>query len=99
MTAGIKLRFVPWVKSGAATFLKPGPHVRLTVVDDGPGLEKSARELFFHPFHSRRSGGTKVGLEMFLVREAVQAHLGEIFVESDPGQGLVLQIYLPAARE
>jgi signal transduction histidine kinase len=83
--------------AGQACILQPGPHVCLTVQDDSPGLEKSARDHIFHPFRARRTGGTKIGLELFLVRETIQGHLGEIFLESEPGQGQTFRIYLPAA--
>lgn len=79
--------------------LRPGPHVCLTVQDDSPGLEKSSCESIFHPFRNRRSAGKKTGLELFLVRETIQAHQGEIFIESEPGKGLAFHLYLPAARE
>jgi len=82
---------------GASGLLQPGPHVCLAVQDNSPGLEKSARDHIFHPFRNRRSSGTKVGLELFLVRETVQAHQGEVFLESSPGHGLKFLIYLPAA--
>ena len=79
--------------------LRPGPHVRLTVHDNSAGLEKSAREHLFHPFRTRRTSGKKLGLELFLVRETIQAHQGEIFVESEPGKGLTFHIYLPVAAD
>jgi nitrogen-specific signal transduction histidine kinase len=83
--------------AGAASVLPAGPYVRLTVKDNSPGMEKSAREHIFHPFRHRRTGGTKVGLELFLVRETIQGHQGEIFLETEPGHGLTFQIYLPVA--
>ena len=83
--------------AGASSLLRPGPHLCLTVQDNSPGLEKNASETIFHPFRIRRSGGKKNGLELFLVRETIQAHQGEIFVESEPGKGLAFQIYLPVA--
>jgi PAS domain S-box-containing protein len=83
--------------AGAPNLLRAGPHVCLTVHDNSAGLEKSAREHLFHPFRTRRSSGKKTGLELFLVRETIQAHQGEIFVESEPGQGLTFKIYLPVA--
>ena len=97
----ISLEHVPVVHLPPHTpnTLQPGPHVCLTVQDDSPGLDKSAREHIFHPFRSRRAGGKKVGLELFLVREAIQAHLGEIVFASEPGQGLTFLVYLPVARE
>jgi signal transduction histidine kinase len=85
--------------AGVPSQLQPGPHACLTVKDNSPGLEKNAREHIFHPFRNRRPGGTKVGLELFQVRETIQAHLGEIFLESEPGSGLAFHIYLPLAVE
>ena len=81
--------------AGATSIMAPGPYVHLTVQDNSHGLEKIAREHIFHPFRHRRGGGSKVGLELFLVRETIQGHQGEIFLESEPGQGLTFQIYLP----
>lgn len=83
----------------APGLLQPGPHASLTVQDNGPGLDKTTREHIFHPFRTRRTSGTKVGLELFQVRETILAHQGEIFVESQPGHGLTFRIYLPLAEE
>jgi PAS domain S-box-containing protein len=78
---------------------RPGPHVCLTIHDNSAGLDKNSRDTIFHPFRLRRSGGKKTGLELFLVRETIQAHQGEILVESEPGKGLAFHIYLPVAAE
>lgn len=88
----------PRPPTGVPSLLRPGPHVCITVQDDSHGLEKSVCDQIFHPFHNRRARGKKVGLELFLVRETVQANLGEIFVESEPGRGLAFRIYLPLAE-
>jgi len=85
--------------SEAADSLRTGPHLRLTIHDNSPGLEKSARDKIFDPFHLRRATGKKTGLELFLVRETIQAQPGEIFVESEPGKGLTFHICLPVAVE
>jgi two-component system cell cycle sensor histidine kinase/response regulator CckA len=71
--------------------------VRLTVRDNGHGLEKSALEKVFDPFHSRRSSTKKSGIELFTAREVIHAHHGEILAESEPGHGLAFHIYLPIA--
>jgi signal transduction histidine kinase len=97
----ISLKNCPVVRlpAGASSLPQPGPHVCLTVQDDSPGLEKSARDHIFHPFRNRRAGGKKVGLELFLVRETIRAHQGEIFLESEAGHGLAFRIYLPVTGE
>jgi signal transduction histidine kinase len=83
--------------AGAASPLPRGSYLRLTVQDNSPGLEKSACEQIFQPFRFRRSGGTKVGLELFLVRETIRGHQGELVLETEPGLGLTFHIYLPVA--
>jgi signal transduction histidine kinase len=40
-----------------------------------------------------------MGLEMFVARETIHAHQGEIIVESGLGQGTAFHMYLPAAAE
>ena len=77
--------------------LRPGPYLGLTVRDNGPGLDHHALEKIFAPFHSRKAAGKQTGLEMFLVRETVQAHQGEIVVESSPEHGTAFHIFLPVA--
>jgi signal transduction histidine kinase len=79
--------------------LRAGRYARITVRDNSPGMEKSALDRIFDPFHTRRSTGKKTGLEMFQVRETIQAHQGEIIVESEPGKGVACFIYLPLAEE
>ena len=76
--------------------LAPGQHVRLTVSDNSPGLDKNSLEKIFDPFHLRRSNGKKIGLELFLIRETMHIHHGEIIAESEPGHGLAFHLYFPA---
>jgi signal transduction histidine kinase len=84
---------------GINSRLHSAPHLHLTVRDNSPGLEKNAREKIFDPFHSRKSTGKQMGLEMFVARETIHAHQGEIIVESGLGQGTAFHMYLPAAAE
>ncbi len=76
--------------------------VELTVRDDGPGIPAEARARIFERFYrvdkarSREQGGTGLGLA--IVKNVVQAHGGEVRVESAPEQGTVFFITLPAAR-
>jgi two-component system, NtrC family, sensor histidine kinase PilS len=59
--------------------------VRLTVSDDGPGIEPSVAENIFNPFFTRRPGGTGLGLA--LVQRAADAHGGIVFVDPVRGPG------------
>jgi signal transduction histidine kinase len=77
-----------------APTLPPGDHLHLTIQDDSPGLEPHALIKIFDPFHTRRST-KKIGLELFLARETIHAHQGELLAQSQPGQGLAFHLFLP----
>jgi two-component system phosphate regulon sensor histidine kinase PhoR len=65
--------------------------IEITVIDDGPGIPRDARERIFERFYrvdkarSREQGGTGLGLA--IVKHVIQAHGGEVRVESEPGGG------------
>jgi two-component system, OmpR family, phosphate regulon sensor histidine kinase PhoR len=76
--------------------------VELTVRDDGPGIPAEAKARIFERFYrvdkarSREQGGTGLGLA--IVKNVVQAHGGDVRVESSPGAGTVFFITLPRAK-
>jgi two-component system OmpR family sensor kinase len=68
----------------------PAGTVRISVVDDGPGIDAAVRDTMFERFargdasRSRRAGSTGLGLA--IVRAVVEAHHGTVSVESEPGR-------------
>ena len=75
--------------------------VEIWVKDDGPGIPPEAKERIFERFYrvdrarSRESGGTGLGLS--IVKHIVQAHSGEVWVKSEPGNGATFFFTLPKA--
>jgi two-component system sensor histidine kinase BaeS len=69
------------------------------VRDYGPGIAPEAMELIFDRFTrgapSTRPEGNGLGLGLFIVREIVKAHDGEISVESTLGEGASFTVKLP----
>jgi two-component system, OmpR family, phosphate regulon sensor histidine kinase PhoR len=79
----------------------PDGRIEIVVVDDGPGVPEEARERIFERFYrvdkarSREQGGTGLGLA--IVKHVIQAHGGEVRLESEPGSGAKFILNLPAA--
>src|SRR4051812_33307637 len=73
--------------------LAPGRYVRITVRDDGCGLDASAAARLFEPFFTTKRAGTGLGLAT--VKEIVHEHDGAIDVESAPGRGSSFAVWLP----
>ncbi|HTN53624.1 MAG TPA: ATP-binding protein [Anaeromyxobacter sp.] len=73
--------------------------IRLEVQDTGEGIPREYQERIFERFFrvpGARSGGA-VGLGLYLAREIVRAHGGEIGVESAPGAGSRFWVVIPGA--
>lgn len=77
--------------------------VEVAVRDDGPGIPAEAQARIFERFYrvdkarSREEGGTGLGLA--IVKNVVQAHGGEVRVESTFGEGATFYFTLPVGGE
>jgi two-component system sensor histidine kinase KdpD len=79
-----------------------GPRVVLSVHNEGPGIAEGDQTKIFGKFYrapatSRNVPGTGMGLA--IARDIVQAHQGQIWVESSPGKGAEFCISLPLALQ
>jgi NtrC-family two-component system sensor histidine kinase KinB len=70
--------------------------VRFTVTDTGTGIAKEHHERLFEKFFQVPADGPKgTGLGLYIAREIVRAHGGDIGVESETGQGSTFWFTLP----
>jgi signal transduction histidine kinase len=86
---------VPTVEVDAHVDAGPGV-VRVSVGDNGPGIEPAMRERVFRPFVTSKPQGTGLGLA--LVQKIVVTHNGRIAVATSPLGGASFQVQLPLAN-
>jgi two-component system, NtrC family, nitrogen regulation sensor histidine kinase NtrY len=70
-----------------------GPHIRLSVADNGPGIPQDKLPKIFEPLFTTKASG--VGLGLPTVRQLVEQHGGTVDVASNVGQGTTFTIWLP----
>jgi PAS domain S-box-containing protein len=75
------------------TVWREQPAVKVTISDNGPGLQEAVQNRIFEPFFTTKSRGTGLGLA--ICRRIVEAHGGTITASNGAGRGLTLEIILP----
>jgi two-component system sensor histidine kinase HydH len=74
----------------------PFPAVKIAISDTGVGIKKEDLEHIFDPYFTTKQSGTGLGLA--IVHKIVEAHKGEIRVQSDPGRGTTFSLYIPVSQ-
>ncbi|OAI52932.1 hypothetical protein AYO44_04595 [Planctomycetaceae bacterium SCGC AG-212-F19] len=69
------------------------PALRVSVRDNGPGLNAEQRQKIFEPFYTTKTKGT--GLGMAIVRRIMDAHGGTVAVGSRESPGAEIVLTLP----
>jgi signal transduction histidine kinase len=70
-----------------------GRHLRLSVIDNGPGMSREVLARLFEPFFTTKENGT--GLGLVSCRRIVASHGGVMRVDSEPGRGTRFDLYIP----
>jgi signal transduction histidine kinase len=71
--------------------------VRISVQDDGVGMDEETQRRAFEPLYTTRSDSGGAGLGLAVVRSIVQEHGGRVDFVSEPGQGTTFVVELPGA--
>ncbi|MBN1566540.1 MAG: response regulator [Acidobacteria bacterium] len=79
--------------------LAPVEHIRLSIIDTGPGIDPEIQKRIFEPYFTTKSAGQGSGLGLAVVHGIIQSHGGTILLKSAPGQGACFEAYLPCCEE
>src|SRR4029453_253033 len=78
------------------TAKEEGDRVRLSVKDDGIGIQSQAEDRLFQAFHTTKSDGMGIGLS--ISRSIIAAHQGRLWAEPNAGPGATFSFSIPTGQ-
>jgi signal transduction histidine kinase/CheY-like chemotaxis protein len=80
-------------------FVTEGDYIRISVMDNGVGMDEKTRERIFDPFFTTKEMGRGYGLGLASVYGIMKGHRGFVEVHSQKGKGSTFMLYLPQVKE
>jgi PAS domain S-box-containing protein len=81
--------------ASAGVELPPGPYVRLTVSDNGEGMDAETLRKATEPFFSTKGLGKGTGLGLSMIHGLANQMNGALRLKSELGQGTTAELWLP----
>jgi signal transduction histidine kinase len=95
------VKYSPQRTEVTVTGARDGSHVRISVQDQGIGMDQKEVKQIFRKFYrtkkAEESGEAGTGIGLSIVQQIVEQHGGEIDVVSEPGKGSCFTLVLPAS--
>lgn len=82
-------------EEGMDASLPVGRYARLSVVDNGPGIDPRIQSRIFDPFFTTKAVGKGTGLGLSMALGVIEKHGGAIHVHSRLGEGTRFDVFLP----
>jgi PAS domain S-box-containing protein len=81
--------------ASAALDIQPGECLRVTISDNGTGMDAATQKHIFEPFFTTKGQGKGTGMGMASVYGTVKNHHGAIALDSSPGEGTTITMHFP----
>ncbi|MBN1380693.1 MAG: PAS domain S-box protein [Deltaproteobacteria bacterium] len=75
----------------------PGKFVRISVTDNGVGMDEATQKRAFDPFFTTKGMGRGTGLGLASAYGIIKNHSGIINIYSEKGEGTTIRLYLPVS--
>ena len=85
--------------SSTSTQPSPREQVTIEVVDTGSGIPAERMETIFERFQQTSAAGRGYGLGLYLSKQIVESHQGNLTVRANQGRGSVFTVRLPACTD
>ena len=77
--------------------IQGGEYIKISVTDEGVGMEKEVLDRIFEPFFTTKAKGVGTGLGLASTYGIIKNHKGVIHAYSEKGKGTTFNIYLPSS--
>lgn len=98
LTVGLKQMEIKPGQLGFSNLL-PGRYAVLKISDTGSGIEKEMINKIFDPYFTTKETSKGTGLGLSVVQGIVKTCRGDIRIQSEPGKGTDICVYLPVIKK